>query len=114
MYKQVCRRVAAVQYLGSACRWCGWRGHVGAFHVHHIDPQTKVPGQDRATRFSAAGTSRHYLTQDEKAELDQCILLCANCHHTESVGSQNEYIKYVNIESGAYGSWEEVAWTQSQ
>ena len=113
IFKQICRRRAVIDYLGGTCQRCGWIGHVGAYHVHHLDPALKhrKGNGSRSTRFGTAGTSRPYLNDDEKAELDTCELLCANCHHTEAVGSANPHIKYVNANTGAYGSWEEVAWT---
>ncbi len=112
MFKQLVRRRRVIDLLGGKCRRCGYVGHVGSYHVHHTQPHLKHrQPKGGSTRFTASGTSRPYLTESELDELRTCELLCANCHHTEPVGSRNAYIKYVNVNTGAYGAWEEVAWT---
>ena len=60
-----------VDYLGGACRLCGYDKCLGALHFHHIDPTKK--------EFAIGGKK----TADIKRlilELDKCALLCANCH----------------------------------
>ena len=63
-----------VEYKGGQCEKCGYNKSQAALHFHHIDPATKS--------FSIA--SRQSCSFEElKAELDKCIMLCANCHAEE-------------------------------
>lgn len=64
----------ACDYKGGKCARCGYDRYVGALEFHHLDPGEKD--------FSL---SRSKLTSFDKvkAELDKCVLLCANCHREE-------------------------------
>lgn len=63
-----------VEYKGGKCEKCGYNKSQSALHFHHVDPATKA--------FSIA--SRQSCSFEElKAELDKCIMLCANCHAEE-------------------------------
>jgi hypothetical protein len=59
-----------VEYKGGSCRNCGYNKYIGALDFHHIDPSEKD--------FSFSKKKAKWETL--KAELDKCILLCANCH----------------------------------
>lgn len=65
------RKLRAIEYKGGKCQHCDGVFHPAALDFHHVDPYTKdvEPGLMMGYR-------------DEKlfAELDKCILLCANCH----------------------------------
>jgi hypothetical protein len=62
----------AVQYLGGACKDCGFTTeHLDVFDFHHRDPADK------------SFTIGLFLKRDwntVRDELDKCDLLCANCH----------------------------------
>ena len=64
-----------MQYLGDACTRCELTpeqaGHVACFDFHHRNPAEKS--------FHFAGNYRRRW-EVIQAELDKCVLLCANCH----------------------------------
>ena len=66
-------KAAAAEYKGGKCELCGYNKCIEALEFHHVDETTKNPNFSREVRTSA-------LTQKKKAELDACILVCANCH----------------------------------
>lgn len=68
-------KVKAIEYKGGSCARCGYNKCVRAMHFHHVDPTQK----DFA--ISSGGKTRAW--ERVKAELDKCILLCANCHAEE-------------------------------
>ena len=72
-------KIKAIEYLGGACADCGGVYHQAAFDFHHLDPSTKElhPGQALSGKWEWA-----------KAELDKCVLLCANCHRTRHASEQ--------------------------
>lgn len=55
-----------------ACEHCGETAPE-CLHFHHVDPATKKFNLSNA---ASGGRSRHAIL----AELDKCIVLCANCH----------------------------------
>ena len=65
------RKRQAVAYLGGKCEACGGVFRLSQYDFHHVDPNTK--------EFSIGdGLGYKWLTL--AAELEKCILLCANCH----------------------------------
>lgn len=68
----------AVKLLGGRCRGCAKAVPVAAFEFHHLDAGTK----DFA--ISADGVPRRW--ERIAAELDKCVLLCANCHREVHAG----------------------------
>lgn len=62
----------AVTYKGGKCERCGYDRCIDALEFHHIDPVQKD------FTISAKGYTRSW--NKVKAELDKCIMLCANCH----------------------------------
>lgn len=76
------RKQFAIEYLGNKCAHCGNQYHPAIYEFHHLDPATK--DRDPSKMLSL---KLERLT----AELDKCILLCANCHrlehHKESYGT---------------------------
>jgi hypothetical protein len=72
-------KVIAVKYKGSKCCRCGYDRCIKALDFHHIDPAKKD--------FSVSGVSRSW--ESIKAELDKCILVCANCHRELHDGMWN-------------------------
>lgn len=61
----------AIAYKGGKCVCCGYFKYHGALEFHHLNPDEKDYGL-------AAGRLKKFETS--KAELDKCILVCANCH----------------------------------
>lgn len=60
-----------VEYLGGECQECGLKtDRVEVYDFHHVDPD----GKD----FSIGKQAKSF--EALKAELDKCVLLCANCH----------------------------------
>lgn len=68
-------KIEAIKYSGSVCANCGikYDGTNGIiFQHHHIDPSIKD--------FNISRKMCNSFSEEVKAELDKCILLCANCH----------------------------------
>ncbi len=65
-------RQMAVDYKGGCCQICGYSKCLEALEFHHTDPTQKD------FNISAKGHSRSW--ERVKAEIDKCILVCANCH----------------------------------
>ena len=61
-----------VELKGGKCVECGYNKSMSALQFHHVDPSTKSFG------IAAAGVTRSYA--ELEAEVEKCILLCANCH----------------------------------
>ena len=68
------KRIKAIELLGGSCQHCGYDKCSSALEFHHIDPTTKD------VNF---GNMRRWSFSKIKKELDNCILLCANCHREE-------------------------------
>ncbi len=68
----------AVQYMGSVCFECGRDGPFALFEFHHLDAREKDFG------ISRSGTVRPW--DSVVAELDKCVMLCANCHREAHAG----------------------------
>lgn len=69
-YRQRTKRRAIV-YKGGACIACGYSRCVRSLQFHHLDPSQKDYG-------ISTGDTRAW--HRVRAELDKCVLLCANCH----------------------------------
>jgi len=65
-------RLMAIEYGGGCCQICGYKKCNRALSFHHKDSSKKDFG------LSAEGLTRAW--SKTKAELDKCILVCANCH----------------------------------
>lgn len=93
--KKVC-----AEYLGGSCQYTGDPGGCVSpfrpgpeicylsFHFHHRDPETKLFDISRRLRNGTSIKGEINSIDDLRerdpqliAELDKCILLCANCHH---------------------------------
>jgi hypothetical protein len=62
----------AVDYKGGKCERCGYNRCVDALDFHHIDPSQKD--------FSLGSKGHSRSWERVKAEIEKCILVCANCH----------------------------------
>ena len=65
----------AVEYKGGSCSKCGYSKCSAALEFHHTDPTEKD--------FGIAAKGRTMSEAKMKAELDKCVMLCANCHREE-------------------------------
>jgi hypothetical protein len=61
-----------IVYLGGRCSECGYDRSEAALQFHHLDPETKAP--------FPLNSSHNRRWEAVRAELDKCVLLCANCH----------------------------------
>jgi 5-methylcytosine-specific restriction endonuclease McrA len=79
--KRVELKLRAIEYKGGKCSVCGYNKSQRALQFHHLNPKEKD--------FTLG--SWNILSWDKiKAELDKCILVCANCHaEIEEVVSSN-------------------------
>ena len=68
-------RQMAVDYKGGKCVRCGYNRCKEALDFHHEDPNEKEFG------ISMKGITRSWAKI--RAEVDKCILICANCHREE-------------------------------
>jgi len=71
---QRANKLAGIEYLGGECVRCGYDKYQGALDFHHVDSSIK---HDDFVHLKSWGKERR------EAELDKCILLCANCHREE-------------------------------
>ena len=68
----------SVEYKGGKCVCCGYSKYVGVLDFHHLDPSLKD------FSIGAKGYTRSW--EKIQAELDKCILVCANCHREIELG----------------------------
>lgn len=68
-YRQSVKR-ALVDYKGGKCVRCGYDKCINALQFHHLNPTEKD--------FTLSKSTKPF--EELKAEVDKCILLCANCH----------------------------------
>jgi hypothetical protein len=64
-----------VEYKGGKCSECGYNKYIGALEFHHINPDEKD--------FEISRYKRYVFNDKLKYELDQCKLMCSNCHKEE-------------------------------
>ena len=70
---------------GGACEICDYCKNLAALEFHHINPEEKEFNVDMR-KFSNMNLEKL------EAELEKCILVCANCHrelHNESLTMEN-------------------------
>ena len=65
------RKEQAIKYLGGHCNRCKQTFHPAVYEFHHLDPATKDRDPSKMLQLSWTRL---------QAELDKCVLLCANCH----------------------------------
>jgi predicted HNH restriction endonuclease len=71
-------KTLAIEYKGGRCQVCGYDKCEGALELHHLDQSKKDFG------IGDKGYTRAW--SKVQAELDKCILLCANCHREIGAG----------------------------
>ncbi|MFQ5713725.1 MAG: hypothetical protein ACE5GU_06815 [Candidatus Scalinduaceae bacterium] len=78
-------RQMAIEYKGSECEKCGYNQCTDALEFHHLSNLGKEFG------ISEYGHTRSW--KKVKAELDKCMILCANCHrelHAQSAAPRRK------------------------
>jgi len=65
-------KLRAVDYLGGECQICGYHKCLDALQFHHRNPQHKKNGRQ--------GFTANRTWQEIQKDLDNCLLVCANCH----------------------------------
>jgi len=68
----------AVEHGGGGCQLCSYNKCTRALEFHHLDPAEKD------FSLSATGTTKSWIRI--KAEIEKCILVCANCHREIHAG----------------------------
>lgn len=71
-------REMARNYKGGKCMLCGYNRYQGALDFHHKNAKDKEFG------ISVRGLTRSW--EKIKAEIDKCVLVCANCHREIHAG----------------------------
>lgn len=61
----------AVEYMGGKCSICDYKKCINSLEFHHIDPSKKSQTYNKI---------RYWGFERQKKELENCILVCANCH----------------------------------
>jgi hypothetical protein len=72
-FKQQC-----IDYKGGKCVSCGYKKCNNVLEFHHLDPSKK--------EFSIAQARLTSFNEEVKRELDNCALVCANCHREIHAG----------------------------
>ena len=70
-------KALAIEYKGKKCQVCGYNKYQGALDLHHINGEKEFS-------IGEKGYTRSW--EKVKAELDKCILVCANCHRELEAG----------------------------
>jgi GH18 family chitinase len=70
----------AIEYKGGKCLICSYNRFQGALELHHVDSKKK--------EFAIGDKGYTRSWEKVKAELDKCVLLCANCHREVGAGVQ--------------------------
>ncbi len=71
-------KLLSIEYKGGKCQLCGYNRCAGALELHHLRKSEKSFG------IGDKGYTRSW--EKVRAELDKCILLCANCHREVGAG----------------------------
>ena len=72
------RKLRAFAHMGSKCAGCGRDGPAALFEFHHRDAAKKDFG------LSESGIPHRW--EKVVAELEKCVMLCANCHREVHAG----------------------------
>ncbi len=71
-------KTLAIAYKGGKCQVCSYRKYQGALDLHHRNRD------DKEFSIGQHGYTRSW--EKVKAELDKCVLVCANCHREIEAG----------------------------
>jgi len=70
------RKQELVAEAGGCCQVCGYSANLSALNFHHLDP-------DQKTQSFNVKRLRYALDDDFYKEIENCVLLCTNCHMEE-------------------------------
>ena len=68
------------------CEWCGYNNCNGSLQFHHTGKKNY-----KFTGFSAEFKTIYEIEQEMIDELDECIVLCANCHNKYHTNTEIYY-----------------------
>lgn len=71
------RRLKALEYLGLKCIICSYSKYTCSLDIHHLDPSLKDPN---------FASMRSWSWERIEKEIQNCILLCKNCHAAVHAG----------------------------
>ena len=71
-------KLKSIEYKGGQCQVCGYNKYPGALDLHHLDRTQKE------FEIGHRGYTRSW--EKIQAELDKCVLVCANCHREVEAG----------------------------
>ena len=83
-------KAKSISLLGGACIICHYNKHQGVLEFHHVVQANKAFG------IGEDGSSRSWVRIE--AELQKCILVCANCHREIELGLHDAKIVKVLFE----------------
>jgi hypothetical protein len=86
-------KVRAVDYMGSRCFECERTGPAALFDFHHMD------AKDKAFGIGQDGIPRSW--DKVVAELEKCVMLCANCHREAHAGVRTIRPTLLGLAEGA-------------
>lgn len=66
-----------IEYLGGKCQICGYDQFDCSLEIHHMDPSTKSRTSNKV---------RSWRWDRIEREIQNCILLCSNCHQAVEAG----------------------------
>lgn len=78
---------------GGKCQFCGYSKYIGALDFHHVDPTKKS--------FQLSMEELYRSWELIIKEMDECILVCANCHR-EVHGGLLQVSQLVSREEDAF------------
>ena len=74
-----------VEYKGGECQICHYNKCIAALDFHHLDPTQKD--------FAISNSNIYRNIDVLKAEVNKCILVCANCHRELHYKEENNVVK---------------------
>ncbi len=74
------QKLAAIEYKGGKCILCGYNKDTAALEFHHINPEEKE-------NVGGPAVISWRTFENNKEELDKCVLLCCRCHREVHSGS---------------------------
>jgi DNA-binding CsgD family transcriptional regulator/5-methylcytosine-specific restriction endonuclease McrA len=66
-------KLRAINYLGGECSKCGYDKYISALEFHHTGNKS----------FSIGAVANKSWQNTIKPELEECVILCSNCHRAE-------------------------------
>lgn len=94
------RKYEEIMRRGGACEICGYCKNIAALEFHHKNPEEKEFNIDMR-KFS------NMTLEKLEAELEKCILVCANCHrelHNKSLTMENILNLLENVDKTTFSN----------